>query len=70
MESQINTILSDTNFEQTVTFHYSDGNVSKLVFTDFFYEETANEEAVSSIIKPMVPEAFTGTVSAVRASII
>jgi len=45
MESQINTILSDTNFEQTVTFHYSDGNVSKLVFTDFFYEETANEEA-------------------------
>lgn len=45
MESQINTILSDTNFEQTVTFHYGDGSVSKLVFTDFFYEETANEEA-------------------------
>lgn len=45
MESQINTILSDTNFELTVTFHYEDGNVSQLVFTDFFYEETANEEA-------------------------
>lgn len=45
MESQINTILSDTNFELTVTFHYKDGNVSQLVFTDFFYEETANEEA-------------------------
>lgn len=45
MESQINTILSDTNFELTVTFHYADGNVSQLVFTDFFYEETANEEA-------------------------
>lgn len=45
LESRINTILSDTNFEQTVTFHYIDGNISKLVFTDFFYEETANEEA-------------------------
>ena len=45
MESQINTILSDTNFELTVTFHYVDGHISQLVFTDFFYEETANEEA-------------------------
>lgn len=45
LESQINTILSDMNFEQTVTFHYEDGNTSQLVFTDYFYEETANEEA-------------------------
>ena len=45
MESDINTILSETTFEQTVSFHYLDGNVSKLVFTEFFFEETANEEA-------------------------
>lgn len=45
MESRVNVILSETNFEQTVTFHYNDGNESQLVFTEFFYEETANEEA-------------------------
>ena len=44
-ENRINTILNETNFNQTVTFHYKDGNVSQLVFTEFFYEETANEEA-------------------------
>ena len=44
-ENRVKTILDETNFEQTVTFHYKDGNVSKLVFTEFFYEETANEEA-------------------------
>lgn len=44
-EHRINTILNETNFEQTVTFHYKDGNISQLVFTEFFYEETANEEA-------------------------
>lgn len=44
-EHRVNTILNETNFEQTVTFHYKDGNISKLVFTEFFYEETANEEA-------------------------
>ena len=36
MESQINTILSDTNMELTVTFHYKDGNVSQLVCSEFF----------------------------------
>lgn len=44
-EHRVNTILNETNFEQTVTFHYKDGEISQLVFTEFFYEETANEEA-------------------------
>ena len=44
-EHRINIILNETNFEQTVTFHYTDGQASQLVFTEFLYEETANEEA-------------------------
>ncbi len=44
-EHRINIILNETNFEQTVTFHYTDGQTSQLVFTEFLYEETANEEA-------------------------
>ena len=44
-EHRVNTILNETNFEQTVTFHYTDGRTAQLVFTEFFYEETANEEA-------------------------
>ena len=44
-ENRVNIILDDTNFEQTVTFYYEDGQISQLVFTEFYYEVTANEEA-------------------------
>ncbi len=44
-EIQINVILSDSEHELTVTFHYEDGEEAELVFTEFYYEETANIEA-------------------------
>ena len=44
-EHRVNIILDETNFEQTVTFYYEDGRIAQLVFTEFYYEVTANEEA-------------------------
>lgn len=44
-EHRVNIILDETSFEQTVTFHYEDGQISQLVFPEFYYEVTANEEA-------------------------
>ncbi len=70
MESQINTILSDTNFEQTVTFHYGDGVYRSWYLRISSTRKQPMKRPASSIIKPMVPGVFTETVSAVRELII
>lgn len=44
-EHRVNIILDDSTYEQTVTFYYNDGQIAQLVFTEFYYEVTANEEA-------------------------